>query len=103
MRNSQLIGPIEVGFFTPFFSYAQTSLDSDFTYHEEIQQDGLPLDGTVHFLFNLWDSEEGGVQIGANQVISNVSVTNGQFSAVLNTDKMPLAAQRSYYPNGSKL
>jgi hypothetical protein len=86
MCDSQLIVPIAVGFFTPYFSFARTSLDSGFTYQGEIQQDGLPLDGTVLFQFNLWVSKEGGVMIGANQVSSNVSVTNGQFSAVLNMD-----------------
>ena len=69
---------------------AQIPLGTGFTYQGEVRQDGAPVDGRVHLRFSLWDSEGsgqppvGGNQIGASQLLSNVPVTGGLFSVILN-------------------
>ena len=65
-------------------------LGHGFTYQGQLQQAGVPLEGTVSLSFRLWDAPgtgtppTGGTQIGDTQVIANVAVTGGIFSVVLN-------------------
>ena len=42
-------------------------LGSGFTYQGEIQENGNPVNRTVHLQFSLWDAEVDGAQIGASQ------------------------------------
>ena len=69
---------------------AAVPLGHGFTYQGQLQQSGVPLDGTVSLSFRLWDAPgtgtppTGGSQIGDTQVIANVAVTGGIFSVVLN-------------------
>lgn len=65
-------------------------LGHGFTYQGQLQQSGLPIDGTVSLSFRLWDAPgtgtppTGGTQIGDTQTLTNVAVTGGVFSVVLN-------------------
>lgn len=65
-------------------------LGPGFTYQGQLQQAGVPVEGTVSLSFRLWDAAgtgtppTGGAQIGDTQVIANVAVTGGIFSVVLN-------------------
>ncbi len=70
---------------------AATPLGTGFTYQGQLKQDGLPLNGVVDLTFSLWDAAgigsppSGGNQIGANQAIAGVQVTNGLFTVVVNS------------------
>ena len=61
-----------------------------FTYQGELSQSGAPVDGTVHLRFSLWDAPgagdppTGGTQIGASQVVANVAIAEGLFTALVN-------------------
>jgi hypothetical protein len=65
-------------------------LGSGFTYQGQLQQSGLPTDGTCDFQFSLWDDAgsgqppAGGNQIGSRHTATSVAVTNGLFTVVLN-------------------
>jgi hypothetical protein len=69
---------------------AATPLGSGFTYLGQIQQAGVPVNGPVHLRFSLWDEAGageppvGGNQIGASQLLTDILVTDGQFSVTLN-------------------
>jgi len=63
---------------------AQTPLGMGFTYQGEVQQNGNPVDGTLHLRFSLWDAPTDGNQIGFDQVISDVPVAEGVFTVTLN-------------------
>lgn len=66
-------------------------LGRGFTYQGQLQQAGVPLDGTVTLRFSLWDAAGvgtppfGGTQIGATQAFANAPVSSGVFSVVLNS------------------
>ncbi len=69
---------------------AAAPLGRGFTYQGQLQQSGVPMEGTVTLRFSLWDAAgagtppTGGTQIGATQSIANTSVAAGIFSVVLN-------------------
>ena len=66
-------------------------LGRGFTYQGQLQQAGVPVEGTVTLRFSLWDAAgvgsppSGGTQIGVTQTIANTTVTAGIFSVVLNS------------------
>lgn len=66
-------------------------LGRGFTYQGQLQQTGVPLEGTVSLRFSLWDAAgvdtppSGGTQIGVTQTVTNATVTAGIFSVVLNS------------------
>src|SRR3989304_1874395 len=69
---------------------AAAPLGTAFTYQGQLKEDGVPIDGTAHLRFSLWDAAGngsppvGGGQIGASQLLANVAVTNGLFTVPLN-------------------
>ncbi|MFN8586850.1 MAG: hypothetical protein U0704_03535 [Candidatus Eisenbacteria bacterium] len=69
---------------------AAAPLGHGFTYQGQLQQGGVPVNGTVSLSFSLWDAAGtgtppgGGTQVGDTQRIANVAVTGGVFSVVLN-------------------
>jgi hypothetical protein len=67
---------------SPAFAFP---LGTGFTYQGLLNQSGSPVTGTVTLTFGLWDAQGGGTQIGASEVLSGITVTNGVFSVVLNS------------------
>ncbi len=69
---------------------AAATLGRGFTYQGQLQQAGVPVEGHVSLRFSLWDAAgsgtppTGGTMIGATQAFSNIAVTGGVFSALLN-------------------
>lgn len=65
-------------------------LGRGFTYQGQLQQAGVPVEGTVSLRFSLWDAAgsgdppSGGTQVGATQVVANAPITGGVFSVTLN-------------------
>ncbi len=59
------------------------ALGTAFTYQGQLKLDGRPVDNTCAFQFALYDDEQGSTQIGATQIISDVHVTGGLFTAQL--------------------
>lgn len=65
-------------------------LGSAITYQGQLQQSGLPADGTCGFEFSLWDAAgsgmppSGGGQLGGTQTVSPLAVTGGLFTVQLN-------------------
>lgn len=66
-------------------THAQTPLGSSFTYQGQLRQSGSPANGTFDFEFRLFDASDPqmGTQL-ATAFESNVIVTNGLFSLLLN-------------------
>ncbi len=58
-------------------------LGTAFTYQGRLQKDGAPVNGNCDLVFKLWDAPTGGSQVGATQTKSNVSVSQGIFTARL--------------------
>jgi hypothetical protein len=58
-------------------------LTTAFTYQGQLKQDGVPLDGTVNLVFQLFDAETSGTQVGSNVARDAVPVANGLFSVEL--------------------
>ena len=68
---------------------AQTPLGnlvSEITYQGQLHENGLPVNGTCDFIFELWDIESGGTEELASQRIDVVSLTDGLFTVGLNFD-----------------
>lgn len=69
---------------------AQTPLSQGFSYQGRYEENGFPVNGTVHLRFSLWDSSgeglppTGGNQIGAVQILTDVPVSDGVFTVTLN-------------------
>ena len=69
---------------------AAVPMSHGFTYQGQLQQAGVPVEGTVSLSFSLWDAAgtgtppTGGSQVGDTQTLTNVAVTGGVFSVVLN-------------------
>jgi hypothetical protein len=67
---------------------ASAPLSASFTYQGHLQNGGAPVNDVCDFQFSLWDAAgsgppTGGVQIGATQTTSAISVTNGLFTVQL--------------------
>lgn len=62
-----------------------TALGSAFTYQGRLADSstGDPIAGPCDFQFSLWDAAGGGTQIGSTQTASNVTLSDGSFSATL--------------------
>jgi len=61
-------------------------LGPQFTYQGQLKDEtGAPINDTCDLTFGLWDAVSGGVQVGMDSVVSGVVVTEGYFTAVLNT------------------
>ncbi len=66
------------------------AVDNWFTYQGYLEDGGIPVNDICDFEFSLWDSAGagvppiGGVQIGATETISSLSVSDGLFSYPLN-------------------
>ncbi len=54
-----------------------------FTYQGQLVEDGAPADGIYDIMFTLFDDEENGNVVGT-QLVSDVLVTNGLFTVLLN-------------------
>jgi hypothetical protein len=65
-------------------AWGQTSLGTAFTYQGQLKQNGTPVNGTVTLQFSLWDAPGGGNQLGVNQSISNIPISDGLFTVRLN-------------------
>jgi hypothetical protein len=65
-------------------------LARSFTYQGQLQQGGVPVEGTVSLRLSLWDAAgsgeppTGGTMIGATEVIPNTPIAGGVFSVALN-------------------
>ena len=64
-------------------AFAQTPLGTDFTYQGSLVLGGNPVNGTADFQFKLFGAPTGGSQIGSTQAVSNLTVSNGGFTATL--------------------
>lgn len=58
-------------------------LGTGFTYQGRLQRNGSPVDDTCNFLFNLWNAESGGDQIGSDIALDSVPLSNGLFMVAL--------------------
>ena len=56
-----------------------------FTYQGQLLDNGSPVSGICDFLFGLWSDSGASSQVGALQTVSNVSVNDGLFTAVVNS------------------
>ena len=55
-----------------------------FTYLGFLEAASGPVDGTCDFKFSLWDAISNGTQLGSEQTIAGVAISNGYFSVALN-------------------
>ena len=59
-------------------------MGNGFTYQGQLKNNGVPVNGTCDFVFNLWDRSSGGGQIGNDNIQPAIQVDNGLFSTVIN-------------------
>lgn len=62
------------------------ALGSSFTYQGELSMGSGPVNGFCDFRFTLWNAASAGSQLGAPQTLSSVTVSQGRFSVVLNSE-----------------
>lgn len=55
-----------------------------FTYQGFLRQSGTPANGTFDFRFRLFTAATGGTQVGSDQLVDDLAVQNGLFTAELN-------------------
>lgn len=60
------------------------ALGTAFTYQGQLKKSGSPVTSTCSFTFGLWNAASSGTQLGSNQTISGVSVSNGFFTTQVN-------------------
>jgi hypothetical protein len=60
------------------------AMGTAFTYQGQLKKSGAPVSSTCTFTFGLWDAASGGTQLGSNQTVGGVSVSNGLFTAQVN-------------------
>ena len=60
----------------------QAAVGTGFTYQGQLKSGGSPVNDTCDFQFGLYEALSGGLQVGATQVILNVTVANGLFTVV---------------------
>ena len=89
MRARSLIAVLTSILLLPALATA-APLARSFTYQGELSQSGVPVEGTVHMRFSLWDASgtgsppTGGTQIGTSQIVTNVPIAGGLFTVLVN-------------------
>jgi len=89
MLTKRLIAALSSILLIPALASA-APLERSFTYQGELSQSGVPVNGTVHLRFSLWDAPgtgdppTGGTQVGASQIAANVPIADGLFTALVN-------------------
>ncbi len=58
------------------------------TYQGMLKDFSAPISGTCDFKFSLWDSSTSGIQIGATEELTGVSVSSGLFTVTLNSSNL---------------
>ncbi|MCI0477995.1 MAG: hypothetical protein L0Y55_17265, partial [Anaerolineales bacterium] len=61
------------------------AIGTAFTYQGQLKKSGAPVSSTCTFTFRLYDDPSAGTQLGSNHVVSGVSVSNGLFTAQVNS------------------
>ena len=70
----------------PMGTGVSAPLNTGFTYQGQLKDSvGNPINDTCDFIFGLWDAESGGTQVGSDSVATGVAVTDGYFSALVNS------------------
>ena len=62
---------------------AVVPLGTGFTYQGQLKQGGAPVDSPTDFVFQLFDAETNGIQVGASLIRNGVDVVNGLFTVEL--------------------
>lgn len=68
----------------------EAQLGTGFTYQGQLKKNGAPVNVSCNFTFSLWDAAgsdsppTGGNQIGGDQTVNGVAVSNGLFTVTLN-------------------
>ncbi len=75
-ENKPEVNPVSVS--------APSAVDSSFTYQGRLDDGSGPVNGNCDFRFSLWNAVSGGSQVGSNHTVSNVTVADGNFTAVVN-------------------
>ena len=76
-------------FLTILFSVTTSLSGQIFTYQGELQQNGAPANGSFGMAFTLWDSDDGGNELGSVNFIGDVPVINGRFAVELDFGQSP--------------
>ncbi len=66
-------------------------LSNVFTYQGQLQQSGIPVNGTCDFRFTLFDAASAGTQIGGSVVRASVTLADGLFTVPLDFGSAPFA------------
>lgn len=59
-------------------------VSSAFTYQGQLETGGVPVNNTCDMTFSLYNALAGGSQVGSTQTVTNITVTDGVFTAALN-------------------
>jgi hypothetical protein len=65
-------------------SLSMAPVTSGFTYQGQLENGGTPINDTCDMTFALFDDPTAGAQIGTIQTVTNLTVTDGLFTTVLN-------------------
>jgi hypothetical protein len=63
---------------------AVSPVTAGFTYQGHLHSDGTLINGACDFRFSLWDAAASGAQVGSSQEITNVPISEGLFTVILN-------------------
>jgi hypothetical protein len=80
---SLLLASLAVGMGRAQSPAPQGLVGTGFTYQGQLKHNGLPVSGTCDFRFALWDAEADGAQVGGTVDRTDVLVSKGLFSILL--------------------
>jgi len=78
----------------------QGAMGTAFTYQGRLTDAGNPANGDYDFVFNLYDAASGGSQVGSTVKHSDVTVTDGLFTVVLDFGGSPFVGDARYLEVG---
>jgi hypothetical protein len=79
---------LALGVASPTNVHAGTPVGTAFTYQGQFKEAGVPLNGSVDLLFELFDAEVGGNPVGSPLLLEDVPVVKGLFSVELDFGKV---------------
>lgn len=84
-RFNRLIGSSVLWSFIGIGLANAAELGTGIPYQGRLENDGTPFNGTIDLIFELWDSESGGLQIGGPVQVFAVPVSDGAFAVEINS------------------
>lgn len=92
-RTASSLVALALGLMVGSVARADEPASAAFTYQGQLRSGSALVEGTRNMKFRLYDAATGGVQVGPELIATNVAVTGGRFTVLLNFGASPFAGQ----------